>query len=168
MRPSLRRYLACSFWLLVPVLAFNLAYARELPAGFQPDVFWRDIPLVISGPESALRVLVLGLPVLMPIAPAGARGRRAGLALYALGLIAYLAAWTILIRWPTAAWSTSALGFTAPAWTPALWLAGLTLASDVRLAIPVRGYRRWMYGAAAALFLLVHVGHAALVFGRLP
>ena len=51
-------YLRNCFWLMVPVLAFNLLFAHDLPRAFQSDVFSRDIPLAVSVPENVLRGLV--------------------------------------------------------------------------------------------------------------
>ena len=57
---------ACNcFWLLVPILIFNLLFTRQLPAAYQMNVFWKDIPKAISVPENLLRTLVMILPVFM-------------------------------------------------------------------------------------------------------
>lgn len=163
-RPALRRYLRSCLWLTFPALAFNLALYQRLPAAFHGATFWRDIPAVIARPEQVLRVLVFAAPTFMRLAVDTPR-RRAGLALYLGGSLAYAAAWGALIAWPTSAWSTSAVGFAAPAYTPALWLLGIALIGD-QLFVWAR-YRWWMYGSLAAAFVLVHVAHTLTVFARL-
>lgn len=157
-------YLRNCFWLIVPVLVFDLAFAARLPAAFQMENFWRDIPWVIGVPENIFRTIVLMLPLLMPLGIASAR-QRAGLALYLAGMAAYFAAWAALIISPASAWSTSIAGQLAPAYTPALWLAGVGLIGE-RLFVPRLPYRPWVYLAASAAFLAFHVTHAAVVFGR--
>ncbi len=160
------RYVRNCFWLMVPVLAFNVLFARALPRAFQPDVFSRDIPLGITLPENVLRGLLMVLLLMMPLAPPDSRTRLAGICVYFVGLALYFASWTMLILRPNHAWSTTALGFTAPAWTPIFWLAGIALLSDKRLIAPVGFYRPWMFVLVCVLFLVFHNAHAALVFTR--
>ncbi len=157
-------YLRNCFWLIVPVLLFDVLFTERLPAPFQMENFWRDIPQFVGAPENIFRTVVLILPLLMPLAVATAR-QRVGLALYLAGIAAYLAAWIALIAFPDSGWSASAAGQLAPAYTPALWLAGIGLIGD-RLFLPRIPYRPWMYLAASALFLAFHVTHAAIVYGR--
>ena len=153
---------------MVPVLAFNLLFAHDLPRAFQPDVFWRDIPLGISVPENVLRGLVFVLPLLMPLSRPGASARTSGIVMYSIGLGLYFASWAALIFSPDGPWSTTAIGFMAPAWTPIFWFVGIAWLSEERLFVPVGFYRRWMFMVACALFLLFHNAHAALVLSRQP
>jgi hypothetical protein len=102
------------------------------------------------------------LPLFLPLTLAGAV-ERVGALLYVVGVVAYLASWTVLILWPHAAWSTSAAGFLAPAYTPALWLTGIGLIG----MHPVIAHTRhlpWIYLAAVAAFLTFHNLHALLVY----
>lgn len=162
------RYLRNCFWLMVPVLGFNLLFARALPRAFQSDVFSHDIPLGISVPENVLRGLVFVLLLLMPLTRPAGGARIPGIVMYSIGLGLYFASWTALILSPTGSWSTTAVGFMAPAWTPIVWFGGIALLSEERLFAPVRFYRRWMFLVACVLFLLFHNAHAALVFSRQP
>jgi hypothetical protein len=145
------------FWLTLPVLALNAAFAGRLPAAFQPDIFWRDIPPALGAAENVLRTLALALTLFMPIG----RRARAGFALYALGLLAYLGSWLPLLLAPQSAWSASAAGFLAPALTPALWLSGIGMVGAGRSRRLTAAY-----AASAAIFLAAHLCHAALVLSR--
>jgi hypothetical protein len=157
-------YFGSCFWLLVPVLLWNLLLTSRLPVALQPAEFWRDIPPWIGVPENVLRALVLSVPLVMRLELRSPR-QKAALALFAAGLAAYFASWMVLIASPASRWSTSAAGFSAPAYTPALWLCGLGLLPE-RLTITRLPYRRWPYFALAAGFLVFHNLHAAIVYGR--
>ena len=158
------RYAANCFWLMLPPLAISGLLGGLLPPVFQPDVFWRDIPPALAWPESVLRVLVTGLPLLMPLSLQTPR-QRLGAVIYCLGVLAYALAWWPLIAMPDSAWSTSAVGFAAPAYTPLLWLAGIGLIgtrADTRL-------QRWVgrgYAMSAAGFVVCHILHTLLIHGR--
>lgn len=152
------------FWLLVPILLVNVAFGHRLPAAFQPEVFWKDIPLFVAIPENVFRGLVMVVPFLMPLRITSSTQRR-GVSLFVLGTLVYFASWAALILAPESRWSQSAFGFMAPALTPALWLTGLTLIGD-HLVFTRFAYRRWMYAAIVVLFLVFHNAHAALVYLR--
>lgn len=158
------RYLRNCFWLIVPVLAINVAGGPYLPPAFQADVFWADIPVPIAFAETLLRILTIALPIFMALRIETGR-QNAGLAIYLAGLAAYAIAWVALILAPDSAWSTSFAGFTAPAWTPLLWLLGIALIGD-RLLLPLP-WRWWIYAVASVAFVAVHVAHAAIAYGRL-
>jgi hypothetical protein len=157
-------YIYNCFWLIAPVLVFNLLFARQLPAAYQIDVFWKDIPKAISLPENLLRMLVMILPVMMRLRVT-TPNQKFGLALYLTGLLVYFASWAVLIASPQCAWSTSEIGFLAPAFTPILWLAGIGLIGK-ELQIPGVPFKPWIYGTLSALFLVFHNLHAATVFSR--
>lgn len=146
------------FWLTLPVIAFNAAFAGALPPAFQPDIFWRDIPPALGAAENVFRTVALALTLFMPMS-----GRaKAGFTVYGLGLIAYLGSWLPLLLASDSAWSASAAGFLAPALTPALWLCGIGMVGAGRSRRLTAAY-----AVGAAIFLSAHVGHAALVLSRL-
>lgn len=159
----MRRYLFNCGWLLLPAVLWNLAFANRLPAAFQPQEFWRDIPSALAAVENSLRVVVFGLPFFMRLRWREPAQRRA-LLLFAVGTLIYFCSWLALMAAPQSAWATSALGFTAPAWTPALWLGALALLG--RDLFWRRFYRRWMYALVSAAFLVAHISHTAIVFAR--
>jgi len=157
-------YLKNCFWLLLPILAFNLVFTSQLPAAYQVNVFWKEIPNAISIPENLLRARVMILPAFMRIR-VSTPSQRLGLGLYLTGLLVYFASWTALIAAPQSAWSTSAFGFMAPAYTPTVWLAGMGLIGD-ELLFPRIPFKPWMYWNISASFLLFHNLHAYTVYSR--
>lgn len=159
----MRRYLINCGWLLLPAVLWNLAFATRLPAAFQPEEFWRDIPSALAALENGLRVAVFVLPFFMPLRLREPAQRRA-LLLFAIGTLIYFGSWQALMAAPQSAWATSALGFTAPAWTPALWLGALALLG--RELYWWRFYRWWMYALVSMAFLVAHISHTAIVFAR--
>jgi hypothetical protein len=151
---------------LTPVLIFDFTLARYLPPAYQADVFWKDVPLAIAGPENVLRGLVFSVPILMPIAHGRTATRTLGFALYAGGLVLYCSSWLALIAWPDSEWRWAAIGFTAPSWTPLFWLVGIALIGSDRLFAPLRCARRWMFVLLSVAFLVFHNLHSALIFAR--
>ena len=158
--PGFSRYARSCGLLLLPAIAWNVAFTGTLmPASAMPE-FWRDIPAPLVFIENVLRALVFGRPFAMPFQMTTQRDRRA-LAVFVLGTLVYFASWVALMYWPQSAWSGRVLGALAPAYTPILWLAALAVLGQ-RLFWG-RFYRWWMYLVVCIGFLAAHVGHAALV-----
>ncbi len=163
-KPQLIRWYATSCGLLlIPALIWNAAMTDQLPPAYAMSEFWRDIPASLGVVENLCRTLVVGLPFFMPLDLATA-GQRRGVVIFALGTVAYFASWLVLIAAPSSSWSTSAFGFMAPAYTPALWLLGLGLVG--RRMFWGHRYRPWMYFLISGCFLVAHIWHTALVYGR--
>ncbi len=160
----IRYYLCNCFWLLVPILVFNLLFTHQLPAAYQVDIFWKDIPRAISLPENLLRTLVMILPIFMRLR-ISTKGQKIGLALYITGLLIYFVSWTVLIVFPQREWSTSMFVFLAPAYTPIIWLVGIGLIGD-ELLFSKFSFKPWMYWTVSVFFLLFHNLHAFTVFFR--
>jgi hypothetical protein len=158
------RYMLNGFLLVIPLLLFDAAFASRLPAAYQAAQ-WNDVPALVALPEGVLRVGTMLLTLLLPISAAGP-AQRFGAVLYAAGLVAYVTAWTMQIRWPGSAWSTGTAGFLAPAVTPALWLTGIGLIG-MRPLLPHARYLPWVFLGTAAAFLAFHTLHAVLVFRRM-
>ena len=156
---TLHTYVLNCFWLLVPILLWNIIFASKLPAEFLPDIFWRDIPPLIKFGENITRVAVFALPAFMPL---DMRGRRRETAVYLIGVIIYFISWVLIMAYPNSEWSTSILGFFAPAYTPLIWLVGIGLISQ-ELYFTTR-YRSWMYSILSIAFVTFHVTHTALVY----
>jgi hypothetical protein len=161
---EIRGYLCNCFWLLVPILAFNLLFTHLLPAAYQVNIFWKDIPKSISIPENLLRTLVMILPVFMKLG-FSTRSQKIGLVLYMAGMLIYFASWTVLILSPSCAWSTSMFGFLAPAYTPIVWLIGIGLIGDDLLLTRI-SWKPWIYWAVSVCFLLFHNRHAFTIYSR--
>jgi len=162
---NIARYSKNGFWLMLPSFLLLFLLAGKLPPAFQPEVFWQDIPQVISLPENLLRVLVFALPAFMPLR-FGHGQPRLGWWLYLLGTVLYVASWLALILAPESDWSLSAYGFLAPAYTPLVWLGGIGLIGG-RLFWPNLPFRPWMYFMLVIVFLGFHIAHTAIVFQRL-
>lgn len=143
------QWLNC-FWLLIPILAWNLVFSSKLahPA-FEHD---EAVPKWILLLENVLRFAVMGLPLLMPLRW-GSLLSKVGIAVYLIGVLIYFASWIPLMYAPNSAWSNSLAGFLAPAYTPLLWLVGIVLIS---------GW--WPYMALSVIFVGVHVGHWGQVY----
>jgi hypothetical protein len=149
------------FWLIVPILVWNLLFT--LPGKYSSAIFWHNIPPLIAYGENIFRTAVILFPLLLSLS-VRSRSQRLGLLIYAVGLVAYFASWLALMWLPESAWSTSALGFLAPTYTPILWAVGIGLVGE-RLHWR-GGYRPRIYIVLAVLFTAFHVSHAILVFTR--
>ncbi len=78
MRAVLKYLLNC-FLLIVPALVLNLLWASRLPAEWQFDAFWRDIPPALAYGERITSLVVNVLPVLMPFRISTTRQRKGSL-----------------------------------------------------------------------------------------
>ncbi len=159
---SLRYVVSCGL-LTLPIVVWNVIFARFLPPPLASPEFERDIPLLVAYGEDALRSVVMVLPFLMPLELATA-GQRRGLSLFVVGSLLYFVSWVPLMIAPQSQWSTSWLGFVAPAYTPLVWLVGLGLVGR-RLYVPTP-FRWWMYVGLACGFVILHVSHASIVHAR--
>ena len=143
------QWLNC-LWLLIPVLAWNAAFASRLahPA-FEFD---EAVPRWVLVLENVLRIAVMALPIVMPLRW-DSPNNQIGIVVYLVGLVVYFASWIPLMVAPDSAWSNSLLGFLAPAYTPLLWLVGIGL---------IGGW--WPYLVLALIFVGVHVAHWSQVY----
>ncbi len=163
MHNKMTRYLANCILLTVPILLWNIAFSSQLPRAYSPEVFWANIPSVITIPENVLRLVVLMLPVLMPLVLTK-QSQRTGLVVYLVGVGLYFLSWIPLMLFPDSAWSTSLIGFLAPAYTPLIWAIGIGLIGD-SLYLPV-AYRSRVYIIVSGLFVCAHCSHVILVYSR--
>lgn len=161
---SLLKYLLNCFLLTVPIMIWNLLLSEKLPAAFQPEVFWNDIPPLVTYGENASRIFLFMFTLLMPLRVSTPVQKR-GLFLYVAGTVLYFVSWLLLIWFPDSSWSQSMAGFTAPAYTPLIWLVGIGLVADSFYFN--RKYKPWYFISIAVLFLLFHNFHTITVFLRL-
>ena len=151
------------FLLTAPILVWNIVLANQLPKAFQPDIFWKDIPIYLTFPENISRYEIFMLMFLMPLS-ISSNTQKKGLFLYLVGTIIYFASWLVLIYLPEGGWSNNFMGFMAPAYTPLLWLIGIGMIGDsFYFKLP---YRRWMFISASILFLIFHNLHAVTIYFR--
>lgn len=154
--------LSCGL-LLIPAIAWNLAFTSKLMPPAAMSEFWRDIPRPLMLIENLLRALVFGLPFAMPLYTSKKSERRA-LLVFVLGTLVYFASWLALMYWPHSVWSSSILGSLAPAYTPILWLPSLAVLG--KRLFWGHFYRWWMYLLVCIGFLAAHITHAAIVYSR--
>lgn len=160
---TILKYGSNSFLLVIPALVVNLFWASRLPPEWQFDVFWKDIPPVIAYGERIASLVVNILPVIMPLSISTLRQKK-GLVVYLVGMLAYVAAWIMMVYFPQSAWSMSLIGSTATAWTPLVWLIGIGLIGDsFYFSLP---YKPLYYILPSSIFLAFHFSHALLVYLR--
>ncbi len=160
---SFKSYWLNCFLLTIPVLIWNIALAEKLPQSFQPEIFWHQIPALLTVGENVSRLLVFILAALMPISYSW-KNQIKGWAIYWAGIVLYFSSWLMLILLPNSPWSQSSLGFMAPAYTPLLWLLGIAFIGDsYYFNLP---FRKWFFVAVSIVFLAFHNGHTYLIFTR--
>jgi hypothetical protein len=162
-KTNLTHYLLNCLLLLLPIMAWNIAFASELPRLYTPEIFEKNIPAFITGGENFLRLILFILPLLMPIRIETPM-QKLGLGLYIAGTIIYFLSWLLQMYFPQSAWSLSLFGALAPAYTPLLWLTGIgLLGSSLYFASP---YRSWMYIMLSILFVAFHLSHTFIAYQR--
>jgi hypothetical protein len=150
------------FWLLIPILLWNILLAEKLPAPFLPQTFQKGIPGFISLPENILRVLLFGLTLLIPFS-IKTKTQRFGLLLYILGTVIYFGSWLLLIYNPEN--YQNVLLFMAPAYTPFIWLTGIALICE-HFFFPFK-HARITFLLITVGFLVAHNSHAWLIYTRI-
>lgn len=149
--------------LLFPIMAWNIAFASKLPRLYSPDMFEKNIPMLITIGENLFRLLVFILPILMPLR-IETQSQKVGLWLYLAGTAVYFISWLVQMYFPQSAWSLSAVGSLAPAYTPLIWLVGIGLiGSTFYFSSP---YRAWIYIVLSVVFTSFHISHAWIVYAR--
>jgi hypothetical protein len=157
-------YFQNTFWLLIPILVFNIIFIKKLPPVYQADIFWENIPAWVGIPENLLRILIFLLLLVMRLEISSKR-QELGAWLYAVGTLLYFAAWSAQISFPESVWSSSMIGFMAPAYTPIFWLTGLGLIGN-SLTISRIPYKPSLYFYFIGIFLVFHNLHAHIVYVR--
>lgn len=160
----MKKYFFSCFLLTLPVMAWNILLTDRLPAVFQPDVFWHNIPDWLAYGENMARGLIFLMALLMPL-PAGKLPETTGFWVYMSGLAVYFLSWVMLIEYPGTQWSQSLWGFMAPAYTPLLWLFGIVLIGE-SFYFKIR-YWWYYYMVLAVVFVWFHCWHVAVVWANL-
>ena len=161
---TVSKYFFSCFLLTIPIMVWNILLTNKLPAVFQPETFWKDIPPLIAYGENISRLLVFACTLLMPLRIETLKQKK-GLMLYTIGLLLYITSWLIIIYSLTGVWSNSLAGFMAPAYTPLLWLLGIGLIGDAfYFNFP---FRPWIFMLIAIVFLVFHNLHTFLIYSRM-
>lgn len=160
----MKKYLLNCFLLTLPIMLWNILLTDKLPAVFQPDIFWHNIPTWVAYGENISRTLVFLMACLMPL-PVKNLNQKTGFRIYLLGVALYFVSWIMLIEYPNTQWSQSLWGFMAPAYTPLLWLTGIALIGDsFYFKIP---YQWYYYMIVAVAFVGFHCWHVGVVWAHL-
>lgn len=158
---TIRKYTLNCFLLSIPILIWNLVLANKLPKAFQSEIFWKNIPPLLTYGENISRFAIFGLMFIMPVSILTATQKK-GIVLYIVGSLLYFASWLMLIYFPYSVWSNTIFGFMAPAYTPLLWLLGIGFIGNsfyFNLA-----FKRWIFISIAIVFILFHCSHTYLIF----
>jgi hypothetical protein len=159
----IKKYFFNCFLLTIPVLLWDYIFTDKLPKAFQPEIFWKDIPSIITYAENISRLIMFVFISFMPLKIINDKQKR-GFRLYVVGVLLYFAAWVILMYFPNTAWSKSILGLLAPAYTPLVWLVGIGfIGNSLFFKIP---YKRWLYFLVVIIFLIFHNWHTYLIYFR--
>jgi hypothetical protein len=133
------------FWLIVPLLAWNLIFGSKITqAQITSDA---HSPAWLLGAENIFRLATFMLPLALRLRFDTSLGK-IGLAVYLIGTLIYFASWLPLMFAPQSAWSLSLPGLFAPRLTPLIWLIGVALIAN-----------SWPSGLLAAVFIFFHTWH---------
>ena len=163
MKTTFMNYLLNCMLLLIPIMAWNVAFASKLPRLYSPDIFEKNIPAFITNGENIFRLVVFILPLLMPIR-IETPSQKIGLTLYIAGTAIYFLSWLAQMYSPQSAWSLSAFGSLAPAYTPLILLIGIGLIGNTLYF--TSPYRSWVYIILSMLFVAFHLSHTFIVYQR--
>ena len=143
--PSFQFYLLNCFWLILPLVAWNLVLGpRIIDPRVTSDAHSQKWLLIA---ENSMRVLVFGLPLLLPL-QWQEPWPKAGLVVYLIGTLVYFASWLPLFLTPRLGWSDRPAGLLAPRLTPLLSFLGIALIGQ-----------SWPYGIVSAAFIGLHTWH---------
>jgi hypothetical protein len=158
-----KKYLNNCFLLIIPILIWNVILTNKLPKAFQPEIFWKDIPSILSYGENISRTIVFVSTLLMPL-NISTHIQKKGLVTYGVGTLFYFISWLPLIYLPLSKWSNAIAGFMAPSYTPFIWLVGIGLMGDsYYFNLP---HRRWLFVLAITIFLSFHNIHTYIIYCR--
>lgn len=142
---KLELHLLNCFWLMLPLLAWNLILGPKIS---DPRITSDDhSPKGLLIAENVMRMVVFALPLLISIR-LGDSTRTAGMILYVVGTLVYFISWLPLILAPKPTWSNTTNGLLAPRITPLFAFLGIALIG-----------RSWLYGLLAVLFIALHLWH---------
>ena len=150
-----------TFWLLVPILVWNLVFASRLAhPGFEAD---ENVPQWLLITENVLRGVVMLTPLFMALNWDSTQSK-AGWVVYGAGMLVYFASWIPLMVTPESAWSNSLVGFTAPAYTPLLWLVGIGLITWLLIRTLRGHFNRHYYAPVDLVGLYWHLVDLIWIF----
>jgi hypothetical protein len=133
------------FWLIIPLLAWNLVLGPRITDLRVTSDAHSPKSLLIA--ENLTRIFVFALPVLLPLQWDNAWSK-IGWGIYLVGTLVYFASWLPLLLADKSTWSSKGAGLLAPHLTPFLSFLGITLIAQA-----------WPYGLLSAAFIGFHTWH---------
>lgn len=133
------------FWLVIPLLAWNIALAPNLT--LEEVISDADSPAWLLAAENLTRIVVFAFPLLLAFQVKDRLGKT-GLAIYLAGLLIYFASWIPLVWTSQSGWSQSAVILLLPRITPLLAFVGIALIGH-----------SLFYAFASVLFIILHTIH---------
>ena len=131
------------FWLVIPLLAWNIALAPYIT--LEEITSDAHSPAWLLAAENLTRIVVFAFPLLLALQVKDGLGKT-GLAIYLAGLLIYFASWIPLFWTPQSGWDMMIL--LLPRVTPLLAFMGIALIGHSRF-----------YAFASVLFILLHTIH---------
>jgi len=142
---KLELHLLNCFWLMLPLLAWNLILGPKIT---DPRITSDDHSLKgLLIAENVMRMIVFALPLLIPL-KLGDPLRLAGLIVFVVGTLVYFTSWLPLILAPKSAWSNTTNGLLAPRISPLCAFLGIALIGH-----------SWLYCSLTTLFIVLHLWH---------
>jgi len=133
------------FWLVIPLLAWNIALAPKLTlVEVTSDA---HSPAWLLAAENLTRIVVFAFPLLLALQVKDRLGKT-GLAIYLVGILIYFASWIPLVWIPQSNWSQYSAALLMPRITPLLAFMGIALIGHSRF-----------YAFATVVFIILHTIH---------
>ena len=131
------------FWLVIPLLAWNIALAPNLT--LEEVISDAHSPAWLLAAENLTRIVVFAFPLLLAFQVKDRLGKT-GLAIYLAGLLIYFASWIPLVWTPQSGWDAVIL--LLPRVSPLLAFLGIAMVGHSRF-----------YAFASILFITLHTIH---------
>ena len=133
------------FWLVIPLLAWNIALAPNLT--LEEVISDAHSPAWLLAAENLTRIVVFAFPLLLAFQVKDRLGKT-GLAIYLAGLLIYFASWIPLVWTSQSGWSQSAVILLLPRVSPLLAFVGIAMIGH-----------SLFYVFASVLFIILHTIH---------
>jgi len=153
---KIRKYLLNCFWLILPVIIFNIIAVKFLPQYYLVDI---EHPIVII--ETILRIFTVLLPFVM-VMDFSSKASKIGIIIYLAGFFIYACSYFIAINHSHTFFGSNIIVVLAPYWTSIIWLIGIGLIGT-KLFINLR-YHYSLYFFISIAFVIVHCYHGYLCY----
>ncbi|MCP4443342.1 MAG: hypothetical protein GY810_30950 [Aureispira sp.] len=140
--------LSC-FWLVIPLLLWNIIFFKQIPAQYNDD---SNVDQWLLYAETAFRLIAFMSPLLLSM-KFERKLQKTGLGIYIAGSLFYYGSWLPIMFAPHSSWSNSPIGILAPYGTPLIVLIGIGLIAR----------SKW-YILVASLFIALHLTHGIQAF----